>query len=140
VFADYEILQPFAQLNRPVYAFTEAEAATGVLARFEGVAVPTTKVIGLERRGWRREEPQDGGMQGRMELVVAPGVEFALEIEPGIAVGSVDYFPEQKVTAAFLHDGTGSRWRREQRSEVPLGRLDPITASELLRDLTDVTT
>ncbi|MEU4557529.1 DUF4132 domain-containing protein [Actinoplanes sp. NPDC023936] len=139
VFADYEILQPFPQLSRETFALTPEEAAGGTLSRFEGVTLPTTRVLGLERRGWRREEPQDAGMQCRMELVVAPGLEFALEIDPGIAVGSVDYFPEQTVTAAYLHNGTGERWRRAARGEVSLGELSPIAASELLRDLTTLT-
>ncbi|BAL93138.1 hypothetical protein AMIS_79180 [Actinoplanes missouriensis 431] len=140
LFADYEILQPFPQLSRDTFGLTPEEAAGGALSRFEGLTLPTTRVLGLERRGWRREEPQDAGMQCRMELVVAPGLEFTLEIDPGIAVGSVDYFPEQKVTAAYLHDGTGDRWRREARGEVALGELPPIAASELLRDMNTLTT
>ena len=36
ILADYEVLQPFAQLARPIMAFTERELTTGRLARFEG--------------------------------------------------------------------------------------------------------
>ncbi len=54
VFADYEILQPFAQLGRPVYRLTDDERGAVVLDRFGGVKFPTTKVFGLEHRGWRR--------------------------------------------------------------------------------------
>ncbi|BBH65246.1 hypothetical protein ACTI_19310 [Actinoplanes sp. OR16] len=134
LFADYEILQPFPQLGRSTYELT-AESLTG----FENITVPTTKILGLERRGWRREEPQDAGIQGRMEFEVTPGVEFTLELDPGIAVGEVTYFPDQKITAAYLHDGTSTRWRRDPSSDVALDRLDPIAASELMRDLTDMT-
>ncbi|MBB2944629.1 hypothetical protein FB565_004362 [Actinoplanes lutulentus] len=137
LFGDYEIIQPFPQLNRPVFAL---EAAGEVLTRLQGSTLPTTKVLSLERRGWRREEPQDAGMQSRMELPIAPGLKFALDIDPGIAIGSIDYFPEQKVTAAYLHNGTGPRWRHNPEGEIPLSTLDPVTTSELLRDLTDLTT
>ncbi|WP_229067567.1 DUF4132 domain-containing protein [Actinoplanes sp. DH11] len=138
LFGDYEILQPFPQLSRPVFTLTPAEAAGSNLSRFEGLTLPTTTILGLERRGWRREDPQDAGMQGRMELAIAPGLGFALDIEPGIAIGSIDYFPEQKVTNAFLHNGTGARWRRNAAGETALSNLDPVAASELLRDLTDL--
>jgi hypothetical protein len=139
VFADYEILQPFPQLSRPTFTLTAGELAGGRLARFEGRTVPTTKLLGLERRGWRREAPQDAGMQGRLELAIAPGLEIAVEIDPGIAVGMIDEFPEQKLEMVLLHDGTGGRWSRDGRGQVPLGRLDPVAASELIRDLTEIT-
>ncbi|MET0423526.1 MAG: DUF4132 domain-containing protein [Actinoplanes sp.] len=139
LFADYEILQPFPQLGRPTYALTAEEAASSRLVRFEGITLPTTKVIGLERRGWRRETPQDAGMQGRMELIVAPGLEVAVDIEPGIVIGMIDEYPEQKIDLVMLHDGSGSRWSTDGRGQVPLSRLDPVVASELLRDLTEMT-
>jgi hypothetical protein len=139
VFADYEILQPFAQLGRSTFTLTADEVAGPSLPRFEGVTVPTTKVLGLERRGWNREVPQDAGVQGRMELPLGPSLEMAVELDPGIAVGMVNEFPEQKLTAVFLHDGTADGWRRSDRGKIPLGTLDPVTASEILRDLTEMT-
>jgi hypothetical protein len=139
VFADYEILQPFPQLSRPTFALTAEELTGGRLARFEGVTVPTTKLLGLERRGWRRETPQDAGMQGRIELTLADGLEIAVEIDPGIAVGMIDEFPEQKLEMVLLHDGTGGRWSRDGRGQLPMSRLDPVAASELIRDLTEIT-
>ncbi|XVU22606.1 DUF4132 domain-containing protein [Actinoplanes sp. CA-054009] len=139
LFADYEILQPFPQLSRQTFALSAEEAATSRLPRFEQVTVPTTKLLGLERRGWRRETPQDAGMQGRFELAVADGAEVAVEIEPGIAVGYVNEFEEQKITMVMLHNGTGSRWHSDPRGQIALGTLDPVVASEIIRDLTEVT-
>ncbi|WP_433381456.1 DUF4132 domain-containing protein [Actinoplanes sp. CA-142083] len=138
VFADYEILQPFPQLSRQTFALTPAEAEVPELSRFEGITLPTTKVLGLERRGWRRETPQDGGVQGYIELKLGPKLEMAVSLDPGIAVGMVTEFPEQKLTAVFLHDGNGTGWQRTD-SRIPLGRLDPVTASEIIRDLTEIT-
>ncbi|MEV4343826.1 DUF4132 domain-containing protein [Actinoplanes sp. NPDC049596] len=139
LFADYEILQPFAQLGRATFTLTEEEAQTSRLARFESITVPTTKLLGLERRGWRREDPQDAGIQGRFELAVAAGVEVAVEIEPGIAIGYIDEFTEQKITMVMLHNGTGNRWHNDPRGQLALGGLDPVVASEIIRDLTEVT-
>ncbi|MFF5077222.1 DUF4132 domain-containing protein [Actinoplanes sp. NPDC000266] len=139
LFADYEILQPFPQLSRQTFALSAEEAAGSRLTRFEAVTVPTTKLLGLERRGWRREAPQDAGMQSRIELAVADGVEVAVEIEPGIAVGYVGEFTDQKITMVMLHNGTGSRWHSDPRGQIALGELDPVVASEIIRDLTEVT-
>ncbi|MBU2667105.1 DUF4132 domain-containing protein [Actinoplanes bogorensis] len=137
VFADYEILQPFPQLSRETFALTEPEAAGLELTRFQGAEVPTGKVIGLERKGWLRELPQDGGVQGHIAFALAAGTELRVDLDPGIAVGAMDIFPEQKLQRIWLYDGTGNYWRRE--GSLPLGRLDAVAASELIRDLTEVT-
>ncbi|WP_328463273.1 DUF4132 domain-containing protein [Actinoplanes sp. NBC_00393] len=121
-------VQPFPQLSREVYTLTADEAAGDQLTRFENRTVATTRLLALERHGWRRAKPQDAGMQTRMELPITPDLEVAVELEPGIAVSAPRNFPEQKLTEIYLHDGAGGR--------LPLGRLDPVAASELLRDLT----
>ncbi|WP_430791906.1 DUF4132 domain-containing protein [Actinoplanes sp. G11-F43] len=130
VLADYEILQPFPQVGRPVLTLTEDERAVSRLTRFDGSTAPTGALIGLERRGWRREAPQDAGIQSAVEFVIEPGFGVAVLITPGIAVGYLDMFPEQTVTEVVLFgDRPGARW----------GTLDPVLTSEVLRDLTDVT-
>ncbi|GAA4934828.1 DUF4132 domain-containing protein [Actinoplanes utahensis] len=138
VFADYEILQPFPQLGRQTFALTEEEGAGSTLGRFEGLKVATTSLLGLERRGWRREDPQDAGMQSIVERELGTGLVLSVEIEPGIAVGDLSFAVDQKLTSVFLHDGTGHRWD-DSIGHVPLNSLDPVTASEVLCDLTEVT-
>nr|GID81377.1 hypothetical protein Ade03nite_03010 [Actinoplanes derwentensis] len=137
VFADYEILQPFPQLGRATFTLTPAEADGARLRRFEGVQVPTTKLLALERRGWRRESPQDGGVQSVIEKTIAPGRVVAIHIEPGVSVGEVTYFPDQKLESVVLYDGAGSWWR--DKGELTLNSLDPVAVSEIIRDLTEVT-
>ncbi|WP_067494283.1 WGR and DUF4132 domain-containing protein [Actinoplanes sp. TFC3] len=139
IFADYEILQPFPQLSRPTFALTVEEAAQDRLIRFEGVTVPTGRVIGLERRGWRREEPQDAGIQGSIELVVDDNRELVIDLDPGIAVGAMDIFPEQKLDRIYLWNGVGSRWGNRSEGSLALGELDAVTVSEIIRDLTEIT-
>ncbi|MFI5497038.1 DUF4132 domain-containing protein [Actinoplanes sp. NPDC051859] len=136
IFADYEILQPFPQLGRPTYTLTDEEIKAGRFTRFEGITVHTGKVIGLERRGWRRESPQDAGHQGSIELVLGPKLEVVISLDPGIAIGALDIFPEQKLDQIFLSDGNGY-WGKEHR--LPLSRLDPVAVSEIIRDLTEIT-
>jgi hypothetical protein len=136
VFADYEILQPFAQLSRETFSFTAEETVAARLTRFEGHTVPTGRVIGLERKGWRRETPQDAGIQGYIELVLDPEQAVVIGLEPGIAIGAMDVFPEQKLESISLKD---SSWQHGGQGQISLGRLDPIAASELIRDLTELT-
>ncbi|WP_433796018.1 DUF4132 domain-containing protein [Actinoplanes sp. CA-252034] len=166
VFADYQILQPFPQLGRPVFALTEQEADASHLTRFQGITVPTTRLLGLERRGWRRSSPQEGGMQVYVERTVAPGRVVSIELDPGIVVGEVGIFADQRLTTVSLSgiggsgiggsggsgsgsggsggsgsggSGSGSSgWDRPGRGRLRLGDLDPITVSEILLDLTEV--
>ncbi|MEV7807572.1 DUF4132 domain-containing protein [Microbispora sp. NPDC088329] len=116
VFADYEILQPFPQLGRETYAPDET-----LLAEICAAKIPTVKVIGLERRGWRRGDPQDAGWQGWIERDVPGGETVTVGLDPGIAIGYLDFADEQTLV------------------EVTLDGLDPITASEILRDLREIT-
>mgnify|MGYP001002976647 FL=1 len=133
VLADYEILQPFAQLARETFKLTPDEASAKELKRFDGVKVPTGRVLGLESRGWRRGDPQDGGGIWWMERKL-PGLPLTavLDLEPGIIVGAVTEFPEQTLHAVYVSK-SGYVWQRE-RVQV-LGDLPAIALSELLRDL-----
>ncbi|SDS36315.1 DUF4132 domain-containing protein [Actinoplanes derwentensis] len=138
VFTDYEILQPFPQLGRPVFTLTEAERGAGRLDRFEGVTVATTKVLLLDRRGWVRQEAAYAGTSPGFDRPAGRGQVLTVHLDPGI-VGQVGFYDQQKLVAVFLHDGTVSGWSLDDRDLRTLGGLDPVMASEILRDLTDVT-
>ncbi|MEU6415333.1 DUF4132 domain-containing protein [Microbispora sp. NPDC046933] len=116
VFADYEILQPFPQLGRETYEPDET-----LLAEIGSAKVPTGAVIGLERRGWRRGDPQDAGLQFWIERDVPGGRTITIGLDPGIAIGYPDFADEQTLMG------------------VDLDGLDPITVSEILRDLREIT-
>jgi hypothetical protein len=135
LFADYEILQPFPQLGRAFYRLDDEERDASRLTRFEGIKVPTGKLLGLERRGWSRGGPQDNGMQGCLEWPLPGGQTLVVELDPGIAIGAIEDLPEQRLTEVWITAG-GDVWRRS--GPVPFSLLDPISASEVLRDLTEV--
>ncbi|MDR6316963.1 DUF4132 domain-containing protein [Actinoplanes couchii] len=139
VFADYEILQPFPQLGRQVFTLTEAERDSGRLTRFEGVTVPTTKVLLLDRRGWVRHEVANAGTSHGFDRPAGPGKVLTVHLDPGI-VGQVGFYDEQTLLAVYLHDGTEGSWSSREAKTLPLGDLDPLTASEIISDLTAVTT
>ncbi|MEU8242817.1 DUF4132 domain-containing protein [Actinoplanes missouriensis] len=137
VFADYEILQPFPQLGREVEALAPEQIEERLGRGFLGVRVPTTTLLGLERRGWHRGAPQDAGVQGWFERDVPGGLTLVVEIDPGIAVGALDVLPEQQITEVYLDDRDGHRGY-QRRESSRLTELDPIVAAEALRDLTEV--
>lgn len=85
VFADYETLQPFPQLGRPLH-------------RAAGRGPP------------------------------------AAALNPGIAVGAVDVFPEVKFTELWF-SAEGRGYRSARTTSPNTLEIDPITACELLSEL-----
>ncbi|MEU4822915.1 DUF4132 domain-containing protein [Actinomadura sp. NPDC023710] len=136
VFADYEILQPFPQLGRPVLALADGEGNSGRLERFEGPTVPTGRVLGLTRTGWRRGAPQDNGIEHWVSRTLAPGVSVVVDLSPGIAVGYVDLNPVQKIERVWIGTSPGDPSRTVGNG---LAGVDPVLVSELLADLTTLT-
>jgi hypothetical protein len=138
ILADYEILQPFPQLGRPVHAFTEEELRTGRLTRFEGASVPVGKLLGLTSKGWVRSSPQDAGIEPGMARTV-PGLGYVvLDLDPGIWIGAIDDCPDQTLRTVVLSAQNLDGWT------VPLpktdnGPVDPVVASEILAGLVRVT-
>ncbi|MEU4645598.1 DUF4132 domain-containing protein [Micromonospora sp. NPDC023814] len=121
---DYEILQPFPQLHRPVWRPTAEQAAQQGLPEFVDVDVPVDRLLKLERRGWwRRSVPMDAGIQTTMECdLPGPGGMY-FPLDPGITVSDVYDQPAQFFRDARL---TGAD---------NFAALDPVIVSELLCDL-----
>lgn len=139
VFADYEILQPFPQLGRAVAGLTQEEADGYRLTRFEGLTVPTGKVLGLERRGWERGVPQDAGVERWISKRLDDDRYLVIALDTGIAVGVVDMFPEQVLETVWLDDRPGDHFRYNHTHPLRFAGLDPVTVSELLGDLAELT-
>lgn len=61
-FEDYEIVQPFPQLQRKIYRITEEEKKMKVIERFAGTKINGLSLVGkLTKMGWYRGSVQDGG-------------------------------------------------------------------------------
>ncbi|MFI2426365.1 DUF4132 domain-containing protein [Streptomyces sp. NPDC018955] len=138
LFADYEILQPFPQLGRPVHAFTDAEATGHRLTRFEGVTVPVGKLLGLTKRGWERGTPEDNGVERWFSRPIARDRHLVIALDDGIAVGMVNEFPDQTLETIWIDTAPGDYWGSHTYPHR-LGEIDPVVASEILADLTDIT-
>ncbi|MBO2457160.1 DUF4132 domain-containing protein [Actinomadura violacea] len=135
VFADYEIIQPFPQLNRPVRALTEEERGGGRLERFEGLKVPFGKVLGLVKRGWARGEPQDAGGERWISRRVAADRYVVIDLDPGISVGAVDATGDHQTLDYVWFATKPADYSPRKGTPLKFGDLDPVMASEILADL-----
>jgi hypothetical protein len=150
VFADYEILQPFDQLGRPLLALTREERGRKQLDRWY-VTTPSVitsytnrptsfravQIVELESRGWERGPVGDGPIWTRLLRPVGDERYVIVDIEPGIEAGAPAQSPYQRITAVWLSlTGDGPDFARHA---LPLSELDAVSASEVLRDLEEAT-
>jgi hypothetical protein len=124
VLADYEILQPFEQLARPVFILTDQDRETGRLARFEGAKAGAGPLMGLLKRGWKYGDPRPT-RYGNLYFAFPEGGYVLLEPSPGVHPGD---YPEgdrvlDKVEFALPEDG----------------EIDPAALSEALNVVAKLT-
>jgi hypothetical protein len=135
LFADYEILQPFPQLARPVHAFTDRDLATGRLERFEGPTVEVGRLLGMARRGWAKAHPRTGGMCPGIAFPLPGGGFATVALEPGIYIPDPSEYPEQTVRGVYLVATEAYPWHGDPVPDPPED-IDPVAASEILAALT----
>ncbi|MET9000027.1 DUF4132 domain-containing protein [Amycolatopsis sp. NPDC004169] len=136
-FAGHGIRQPFPQLGRPTARLAEAERAAPTLRRFENRTVPTGRLLGLTKRGWLRGPVLDNGVECWLLRPTPDGGAVVVNVEPGLQVGMPAEEPEQKLTDIWLAEKAEGGWG-PQGARV-FGELDPVTASELLAELGELT-
>jgi hypothetical protein len=137
VFADYEILQPFPQLGRTVDRLRAEERATSLLTRFDGAEVPTAAIVRLAQGDWNLRTARYD-YHNRTLLVYPVGGKGALvevRFAPGITKRSVPVLV-QRIEQVEHVRVTENPYAREP---IPFGELGTSTASEILADLTELT-
>ena len=117
LFGDYQILQPFPQLARPVFKLDPAESKARE-KQFPGLTVPSGSVLGMEDRGWRRGYVESG-VVCELQWPTSEG-DATLTFDPGVWVGGINENPTQSDFKLSLPHGTF------------FGRLEPIELSEVL--------
>ena len=127
VLADYEILQPFAQLGRETFAITDAEGKAEHLARFNGTMVESAKLFSLDYRGWRRDRGHVVEGFDKMVPTREGEVAVSLGISPGFMASTPTDPPEQALNGLWLRDSRGMA--------KTFGVLSSIVFSELVRDV-----
>ncbi|MGI5500833.1 DUF4132 domain-containing protein [Lentzea sp. CA-135723] len=135
VFADYEILQPFPQLGRPLHLVPEGEDLLAHLKKYTDIDHPIGKILSLTKKGWIRGEPQDGGVECWITRPLPAGGALVASLDPGIAVGAIDVFPEIKFTDVWFSSTGHGYWHSRQGDKPATLTADAITASEVLSEL-----
>ncbi|MEW2360290.1 DUF4132 domain-containing protein [Spirillospora sp. NPDC029432] len=134
VLADYEIVQPFRQLDRAVHALTDAEREGRRLDRFQGAYISGAAVLALERHGWRRTSPMDAGLQHALYRELPTGLFVNIRLDVGIPIGDVEGAVLEEI---WLAGEVADDYRPEPHGALPFGDLDPVSASEVLAELTE---
>ncbi|OHV03395.1 DUF4132 domain-containing protein [Mycobacterium talmoniae] len=124
LFTDYELLQPFPQLDRDTYRLTDAERAATELNRWADLNIPVGKINGLTSRGWQR-----GAFIRELLKPLPDGWIAVAALSDGYATEIAHSYPKQ-ITRLYID--TPDRRTPDRHT---FGELDDITASELIRDL-----
>ncbi len=122
IFSDYEIIQPFGQLDRPVFTITAKEKKSDAVTRHAGQKVTFGQLRAMERKGWQRW--YDAQVYG-IALNVDRKSHTVLYVDPGWHPSeTADEIGEQTIEKLQLY-GAIKRF----------GDLDPILFSELIHDI-----
>lgn len=139
IFSDYEIASPFPQLGRDTHKLEPGEAKTKTLDRYNDVEIsPMTLVGTLDRLGWIRGTPLDGGVfHEHSKPFYGANVTAVVEYEEGVPVGYMDGWDDQKLRGCYFLPGlSGSGWDYpDSRRGLVLEKVDEIVISEVLSDL-----
>ena len=138
VFSDYELASPFPQIGRATYALEKGEEKQKQLKRFDDVEIPATSLVGtLDRLGWARGVPEDGGVfHEHSKPFYGANVTAVLGYEIGVPIGYMEGWEDQKLTECFFLSGiyTPQMYPRHEKS-LTLSKVDGIVLSEVIADL-----
>ena len=130
IYADYELLPPFQQLERGSYHLADNERNTHELTRWQGRLCQAGRIVGLERRGWQRLE-ESGSVYAMRKTT--PHGDLELETEPfSLIYGETGYGDQLPVESVKI---TSPDDRYGKQSSLTFSVLDDITASELINDI-----
>ncbi|ASO20978.1 hypothetical protein FHR81_001947 [Actinoalloteichus hoggarensis] len=131
-FSEYEILQPFPQLGRPVPALTDDERGASELARFHGLVLTGAALRRLTHpsHAWQKAGLRpDGSYRALIRETGDRTVVVELDVSPA---------GRRRIHRIRLHDEPGGGWGDRQAGR-PFGDLDSATAAEVIADLTTLT-
>jgi len=131
VFTEYEIIQPLAQLHRAVHRLTTDERTSTVLTRFAGTVVVTRNLRALIRPGGWEQCYRSFGLD--RELPAGQTVVLRADWDPG-SNSLESELAEVWISPRPRFDVEGT----PPLDALPFSVLDEVTASEILRDLTDL--
>jgi len=134
LFAEYQIVSPFPQLDRPVYRVSFDQMQRTTLTsfpndRFDAKAL----VFPLENRGWARQDHADGGMLTQhIKRFPSIGMAACLDYEPGAFLGDLLSSGVQTLKELYF---IALNTHAHRSPALPLATVPPIVFSETLRDI-----
>lgn len=144
-FSNYEVTQPFEQLERSVYSITEDEKNEKELTRFGGVVVNNLSLSGkLLGQGWRRGVAEDMGIfyffhridgEYCVELQFSGMPSYGYE-EQDVTLYSAWFFPAAQVEDSYWVSNNYNVALEYRKKRCLLSEVDPRYFSEIVLYLT----
>jgi len=140
VLSDYEIVPPFEQIGRLTFGIEPSEADTMDLApRYKGVKIPPQSLVfTLEKLGWTRGAPMDGGVfTEHLKVFHAANITVYVCYE-GVPVGYMEGWDDQPIENVFFLKGTAGNsgyYSYHGKDGIKLEDVDRIVMSEVLKDV-----
>jgi predicted DNA-binding WGR domain protein len=139
--SDYEIIPPFMQLGRPILRLEAQELQKTDITRFNHLKIPAASLIfGLEKLGWVRDMPADGGgFNGHSKPFYQANITAVVQYEEGAGIGYIVDAPDQNIRyVAFVPGIQTMAWWPQHKDRLPLKEIDPVVISEVLSDMVTV--
>lgn len=144
VLADYELVAPFQQLDRPVYTLPADQGDELDLKGLPTGELPAGKLFGaFSKYGWQRGEALDAGVHVLHALQFeSSGLTAVIEYS-GMWMGPVSEQEDQTIEGAYLLQGLvdaralgyGDRWRRDRYTKVPWSSAPKALVNEVIATL-----
>jgi predicted DNA-binding WGR domain protein len=140
ILSDYEIVAAFPQLGRAIHSLEPSEVSQTEITRFKDAKVPAVTLVGmLEKSGWARGVPQDGGVFCEHSKPFYGANVTAIVQYYGVPVGYMEGWEDQSIERCFFLKGIYTpQMYPDHKKAIGLHTVDPIVISEVLQDLTAI--
>lgn len=138
VLRDFEIIQPFQQLARPVFGVPKSDADGDTLRDYSKLPIAPGPLHGvLNRAGWVKSVPEDMRVLSFHKRFETQNVTGVIKLDPGLYITGAGDELQTPVEAFFIRE-RAMGWDEPDR--VPLTDVGSIAISEVLNDLDALTT
>ncbi len=141
IFGDYEIIPPFPQLGRTVHGLEPEERNATEVLRYKGIKVPALTLVGiLERNGWTRGMPAEGGWFDEHSKPFEGANVTAVIRYDGLPIGYKEGWKDQEVSWCCFVPGiyVPTDWYPKHEIRVPLREVAPVVISEVMATLNEI--
>jgi Domain of unknown function (DUF4132) len=143
IFSDYNIIQPFSQLGRPVYTLEASEMDGIEITKFKDIEIPVVSLVRtLEALGWQRSGLHDHGDYSAHSKYFAAAQVTAIVGDYQQVSVNLSLDNESIDGCCFVAgewkgwDYPAGRWGNQEKTRlIKLSEVSPIVLSEVLTDL-----